>query len=64
MRKTEALLLKLEQNEKIAFKKAAELSGLSLSTWIRERLRRASIKELEEAALPIAFLSPQQQKGK
>jgi uncharacterized protein (DUF1778 family) len=56
MAKSESYLLRTKPEEKEAFKKAADLSGLSLSAWSRERLRRAAIKELEEASIPIAFL--------
>lgn len=54
--KSESIRIRLDQNEKKAFQQAADLSGLTLSTWIRERLRRVAIKELEEAAIPVAFL--------
>lgn len=56
MKKSESVLMRLDPEEKEAFKQAAELAGITLSAWIRERLRRAAIKELEEAAIPIAFL--------
>jgi hypothetical protein len=46
----------LEPSEKEAFKSAADLAGVSLSSWVRERLRRMAIRELEEVAHPIAFL--------
>jgi hypothetical protein len=46
----------LAQAEKEAFEKAAKLSGISLSAWVRERLRRAAIVELREAGLSIPFL--------
>lgn len=52
----EYLDVRLEPAEKEAFKKAAELAGLPLSTWVRERLRKISRKELEEANLAIPFL--------
>lgn len=54
--KTEPLLVRLEATEKEAFKDAAKLAGIPLSTWVRERLRRIAVKELESAARPIAFL--------
>lgn len=50
------LELRLGVLEKQAFRDAAKLAGLPLSTWVRERLRRAAIRELEEVAHPIAFL--------
>jgi predicted HicB family RNase H-like nuclease len=54
--RNESLLVRVEPDEKEAFKDAADLSGISLSSWVRERLRRMAIKELQEAARPIAFL--------
>jgi len=48
--------VRLEPDEKVAFKAAAELAGVPFSVWVRERLRRSAIRELEEAGRPIAFL--------
>ena len=48
--------LRIEATEKEGFRAAAELSGLDLSAWIRERLRRAARLELEEARQPVPFL--------
>ena len=50
------LIVRVERTEKDAFRQAATLAGIPLSVWVRERLRRAAVRELEEAALPIAFL--------
>jgi predicted HicB family RNase H-like nuclease len=54
--RNEDLLVKLKADEKEAFKNAADLAGISLSSWVRERLRQVAIKELQSAAHPIAFL--------
>jgi hypothetical protein len=54
--KSEAILLRLEPGEKEGFSAAAKLSGIPLSAWMRERLRREARKELEEARLPIPFI--------
>ena len=54
--RSEDLLVKLQADEKTAFKDAAQIAGIPLSVWVRERLRRIAINELEEAAHPIAFL--------
>jgi hypothetical protein len=54
--RNEDLLVKLKADEKEAFKDAADLAGVSLSTWVRERLRRVAVRELQEAAHPVAFL--------
>ena len=54
--RSEALLVRLETAEKEAFRDAAELAGIPLSTWVRERLRQIAGKELAKAARPVAFL--------
>lgn len=54
--KSESLLVRLSRDEKRAFADAADLAGIALSAWVRERLRQAAVRELETAARPIAFL--------
>jgi uncharacterized protein (DUF1778 family) len=54
--KEEYLELRLDAAEKQAFWDAAKLSGMALSVWVRERLRRAARKELEDADRPVAFI--------
>ncbi len=54
--KTASVEVRMSNEEKQAFKDAAELAGIPMSAWIRERLRRAAIRELEDASRPIAFL--------
>lgn len=55
--KSESLLLRMEPGEKRGFQDAAQLAGVPLTVWMRERLRRVATRELEEAARPIAFLN-------
>jgi hypothetical protein len=54
--KAEYLDIRLLAVEKQAFRDAADLAGLDLSAWVRERLRMLARKELEAAARPVAFL--------
>jgi len=54
--KTELVKMRLTAAEKATFKQAADLAGLALSGWMRERLRRTAVRELGDASLPIAFL--------
>jgi uncharacterized protein (DUF1778 family) len=54
--KSEYLEIRLGPAEKQAFKDAADLSGLAVSAWVRERLRRIATKELQDASRPVAFL--------
>jgi uncharacterized protein (DUF1778 family) len=54
--KADYIEVRCEESEKQAFRAAAEASGLPLSGWIRERLRRAARKELQDMGMPVAFL--------
>lgn len=54
--KTDSIEIRVQADEKTAFKQAADLAGIPMSAWIRERLRRAAVKELEDASMPIPFL--------
>lgn len=55
MSKTEVLRLRVGPDEKIAFERAAEIAGLPVSGWVRERLRRAARIELEDAGERVPF---------
>lgn len=54
--KSESLLLRLEPKEKLGFSDAAKIAGVPLTVWMRERLRQAAIRELEQAGKRPAFL--------
>ncbi len=54
--KAECLDIRLLAVEKQAFRDAADLAGLDLSAWVRERLRMLARKELTAAGRPVAFL--------
>lgn len=56
--KTELIQLRLSPMEKEAFRQASELSGIALSAWMRERLRLAAIRELENAGRHVPFITP------
>lgn len=51
------LQVRLDESEKRAFNEAADLAGLALSAWVRERLRLLARKELEKVGRPVAFFS-------
>jgi hypothetical protein len=53
--KTENMLVRVQPEEKVAFQEAAELAGIPLSAWVRERLRRAARLELIEAHRSVPF---------
>jgi predicted HicB family RNase H-like nuclease len=59
--KTGYLEVRLEEIEKEAFKEAADLAGLALSAWVRERLRAAARRELEDAGRAVRFLGESKQ---
>ena len=56
-RKTETILIRLTADEKDGFLTAAELAGIPLSSWVRERLRLAAIRELESANRAVPFVA-------
>jgi uncharacterized protein (DUF1778 family) len=56
MMKSESLRIRLGPEEKQAFQDAADLAGMALSAWIRDRLRKAAREELNEAGEQVAFL--------
>lgn len=55
--KTEVVIIRLSSSEKEAFKEAASLSGIGLSSWVRERLRRTAARELGEVGREAAFIT-------
>ena len=55
-RKSELLEIRLQADEKESFKIAADLAGIPVSAWVRERLRRAAIIELEQVGRQIPFI--------
>lgn len=56
--KTLTLQIRLTDAEKAGFLEAATLAGVSLSSWVRERLRMAAIRELEGAGRRVPFVPP------
>jgi hypothetical protein len=56
MAKSDIIKIRLEPEEKQAFEEAAGLAGISLSAWMRERLRKSARIELEDAGQQIPFL--------
>jgi len=56
MPKTDTFKLRLSPGEKEGFQKAADLAGVALSSWVRERLRGAARRELVDAGKQVPFL--------
>jgi uncharacterized protein (DUF1778 family) len=55
--KSETVKIRLSADEKAAFQRAAEISGISLSSWMRERLRLAATRDLEQTGKTPEFLA-------
>jgi hypothetical protein len=55
--KTQVLQIRLTDPEKQGFQASADLAGIPLSSWVRERLRLAAIRELESAGQKIPFVA-------
>jgi hypothetical protein len=56
--KTTALQIRVDDREKHAFDEAAKLAGVSFSAWARLILRRAAIREFEDAGRRPDFYPP------
>lgn len=58
MAKEQTIQIRLTDAEKQGFQSAADLAGIPLSSWVRERLRFAAIRDLESAGAQIPFVEP------
>jgi hypothetical protein len=58
MDRAQILQIRLTVPEKEGFRAAAELAGIPLSAWVRERLRMAAIRDLESAGRVAPFVEP------
>jgi uncharacterized protein (DUF1778 family) len=56
VKKTENIQIRATDCEKEGFESAASIAGISLSSWMRERLRYAAIRELEGAGRKVPFI--------
>ena len=56
MAKKQVLQIRLSASEKDGFQLAADLAGISLSSWVREKLRLAAIRDLESLGRPVPFI--------
>jgi hypothetical protein len=54
--KSEVLQIRISDAEKEGFELAATIAGISISSWVRERLRTVAIRELERTGKPIPFV--------
>jgi hypothetical protein len=54
--KQETIQIRLTSLEKKAFARAADLAGISVSAWVRERLRTTAARELEAIGEKAAFI--------
>jgi len=55
-KQSETIPIRVTQSEKESFQLCADLAGISLSSWTRERLRLAAIRELESAGRRVPFV--------
>jgi hypothetical protein len=50
------LQVRLSGPERAAFEDAARTAGVSMSAWVRERLRRVAREELQSAGIKVPFI--------
>ena len=58
MKRDIPLLIRLTEDEKKGFDASAEISGITLSAWVRQQLRLAAIQELAKVGKKAPFLKP------
>ena len=56
MEKISVVQVRITASEKEGFKRSAEIAGIGLSAWIRQRLRSAAIRDLQEVGEKAPFL--------
>lgn len=58
MAKEQTLQIRLTVAEKRGFQASADIAGIPLSSWARERLRQAAIRDLESTGQRPPFIDP------
>jgi uncharacterized protein (DUF1778 family) len=58
VKREDQLVIRLTPEEKEGFEQAANIAGVGLSAWARERLRTAAIQDLQRVGYKIPFLKP------
>jgi hypothetical protein len=58
MAKDQVLQIRVSDTEKQGFQAAADLYGIPLSSWVRERLRQAAIHDLWSTGQRPPFIEP------
>ena len=56
MEKLSSLQVRLSDGDKRSIELAAEISGISVSAWVRERLRKNARIELQASGVKVPFL--------
>ena len=56
MKRDIPLLIRLTEDEKESFAASADISGITLSAWVRQQLRLAAIQELGRVGRKATFL--------
>ena len=54
--KDHVVQVRMSAAEKASFDLAADAAGISLSSWVRERLRTAALAELQFAGVKVPFV--------
>ena len=58
--RAEILQVRLSPSEKTSFERAAQIAGVPLSSWVRERLRVAALRDLDSVGEPAPFMQIQE----
>ena len=58
MSRSNTIQIRLTDEEKKGFDEAADIAGIPLSSWVREKLRMAATQELNRVGQRAPFLKP------
>ena len=58
MSRSTTIQIRLTEEEKDGFDMAADIAGIPLSSWVRERLRMAATQDLTRVGQRAPFLKP------
>jgi hypothetical protein len=57
MKKDTQILIKVSEDEREGFRRAADIAGIGVSAWARQKLRAAAVQELQTVGENAPFIS-------
>ena len=64
MKKDTQILIKVSEDERDGFRRAADIAGIGVSAWARQKLRAAAVQELQTIGESVPFITAPPVKSK